>query len=603
MRTSLVIAVLLLAAAPLATAADIPRNLDLEGVRALVVQHDGRWPPLDTLARDLVHEVTGTEYFAGADPVAVLLAWTFDPDTWRKEPLIRIANAELRRELELPAARKVFSVEELLNHPPLRIEMSKLASIGDRKMNPLESKVNDIQGKLGQAEEIFRGESIRLLPDPQDPQGAWQPVGSGAGSRSGSGAAVIGAWRELREAFLAGNAEGFSAASTKLAGALAALPAAYRPAPERIAVELRYNATRPFRLGWRLMALGAVLAAGALFVRRTWFDFVAVLGMLAGFVVLTFGLSERWKIAGTIPATNMFESLLFLSWGMGAFAIVSLLFVRHRLVTLTAAGMGALALFLADMLPLDHFVRPIAPVLLDTYWMSIHVPIIMVSYSVLALAVLVAHILLVVKAVVPTAARLSEKLDSMHVWYVHVGSILLLIGIVTGSMWAASSWGRYWGWDPKEVWSLVALLGYLTILHVRVDKEKVPSWIYGVGAILAVAVFWIVIPNLAPLTPLKIAALAASAVAMVFFVTVRGMVATAMKSVVAFWLVIMTYVGVNFILGIGLHSYGFGTGAVARYMLLLGTVDLAFVVACGLVYLVRCGVAPTPVRRPATGSA
>ena len=58
----------------------------------------------------------------------------------------------------------------------------------------------------------------------------------------------------------------------------------------------------------------------------------------------------------------------------------------------------------------------------------------------------------------------------LQYFYIHVGSILLVAGILTGSMWAASSWGRYWGWDPKEVWSLVAFLAYMAILHARAER-------------------------------------------------------------------------------------------------------------------------------------
>ena len=160
-----------------------------------------------------------------------------------------------------------------------------------------------------------------------------------------------------------------------------------------------------------------------------------------------------------------------------------MLVMRDRIVPLTASAMGALSLMLADSLPLDYFVRPIAPVLMDTVWMSIHVPIIMVSYSILALGVLIAHVQLVAMTAAPARRQLADSLDALHYWYVHIGSFLLLAGIITGSMWAASSWGRYWGWDPKEVWSLVALLGYLTILHVRIDHQCVPRSAYAVGAI------------------------------------------------------------------------------------------------------------------------
>ena len=571
-----------------ASAAPLPASLDLVPIRALVVQHDGRWPPLDTLARDTVDSVTGAEFHQGHDPVLMLLAWTFDPHTWRQEPLIEVGNPELRTELRLSHTQTVYSYAELVSHQHLLSLIDELAHVErSRKLNPLESKVSDINGRLVTLQQVFGGEVIRLIPDPESVNDRWHPVNAGNSGGTGGLEPVQLAWSALEAAFLADDAAAFASASQRLTAALAALPAAHRPDPRLIATELRYNRLRPFRTAWMVMIGGAVLAAMAMAVRRKWFDVLAVVGMLAGFVLLSYGLWLRWQIAGRIPAANMFESLLFLSWGMGAFAILSMLGMRDRTIPLTASAMGAVALFLADVLPLDHFVRPPPPVLMDTIWMSIHVPVIMVSYSILALAMLIAHVQLGVMALVPRKRAWIAGIDAMHYWYVHVGSILLLAGIITGSMWAASSWGRYWGWDPKEVWSLVAFLGYLTILHVRVDRERAAWWMYALGASLIIALFALVVPELKPLDWAKALAFAGTAAAMVLFVTARGRLADALKSVLCFWLIVMTYVGVNYVLGIGLHSYGFGTGAVARYMFWTGGIDLGVVlVLCGI-YLAR----------------
>ena len=437
------------------------------------------------------------------------------------------------------------------------------------------------------------GRTIRIIPDAQSAVGAWQPI-TAAGEVEADTSGVRAAWEALRTAFLADDAPAFAAASQQLEQAQQALPTAHRPDPRLIATELRYNRLNPFRTAWIIMAVGAVLSAIATLVRKRWFDGLAVAAMLAGFATLTYGLSLRWQIAGRIPAANMFESMLFVSWGVGAFAIVAMLVQRRRVVPLTASAMGALALFLADVLPLDSYIRPIVPVLLDTVWMSIHVPIIMVSYSVLILAVVFAHAQLLVMAIVPKRRSLAGVIDSLHYWYMHVGSLLLVAGIITGSMWAASSWGRYWGWDPKEVWSLVAFLGYTAILHVRLDHGRVPRWMLLVAAVLTIALFVLIVPKLAPVTALTALALGGVVVGMALFMFARGPFATALKSILAFWLIIMTYVGVNYILGIGLHSYGFGTGAVVWGMFWSAGIDLCLIVLCCIIYLARRGPSPAP---------
>ncbi len=569
----------------------LPPELDVTAIRGLCLQHDGRWPPLDTVARDIVVSVTGNASVRGHDPVLWLLAWTFAPDTGMNEPLITIRNAELRRELQLSPTQTVFSYSELLSHRPLRSLIEALGQIErGRKMNPLESKVSDISDKLSLLQTVFRGQAIKLIPDPANALGAWKPMTPGPGAQADVGAA----WDALGDAFRSGDAAAFATVADRVLKTVSALPAAYRPDAKLLATELKYNQIQPFSTSWKVMLVGAVLAAAAILVRRRWFDGLAAVGMIAGFGLLTYGLSLRWQIAGRIPASNMFESLLFLSWGMGAFAILSVFVFRDRLVPLTASGMGALALILADRLPLDHFIRPLAPVLLDTIWMSIHVPVIMISYSVLALAVLVAHAQLIVMAFAPGRVHWSNTIDRLHYWYVHVGTILLTAGIATGSMWAASSWGRYWGWDPKEVWSLVALLGYLTILHVRPGPEPLPRWASALGILLPVALLAVVVPKLSPMTTGKGLAIAAMVLGMAVLVLAHGPFAAAAKSIMCFWLIIMTYVGVNYVLGIGLHSYGFGTGAVVRYMFLTGGIELAFVALLSIVFWIRrTSAAPT----------
>ncbi len=579
--------------------ADMPGTLDMSIVRAVPVQHDGRWPPLDTVARDIVESVTGDMNFEGNDPVLLLLAWTFDSQNWTNHPLITIKNPDLRKELGLSVSKAVYSYNELIGHARFMALIEELSRVSSgTKLNPLQSKVRDIEEQLVVLQSVYQGRVIKAIPDAKDVNGTWQPIRALSAKHkhdeSHGDHAVQNLWGDLKKSFLADDGPAFAEGSSQLAAALGALPAAYRPSQKLIETELHYNKLRPFRLAWHVMLIGFVLAVVAVAVRRKWFDVIAILGLIAGFGVLTYGLSLRWQIAGRIPAANMFESLLFLSWGMGAFAIVSFIFLRHRIVPLTASGMGALSLILADCL-LEHFIRPIAPVLMDTVWMSIHVPVIMVSYSVLALAGVFAHFQLATMAVAPTKRQLIDTIDTLHYWYVFIGSFLLGVGIITGSMWAASSWGRYWGWDPKEVWSLVAFLAYIVILHVRIDRQKIPPWAYAAGAVLILGTCVFLMPKFAPVSVTKLLLLAGVVAATALFIGVRGKFATALKSVLAFWMILMTYIGVNYVLGVGLHAYAFGTGAVARYMILIGGIDLALVLVCGLVYLLN------PERRAANG--
>lgn len=602
MRTSLLLpfTALLALSTTRTPAAGLPQSIDVTPLRSMVVQHDGRYLPLDTLARDVVGSITGSERYAGCDPVLVLLAWTFAPTLWEHEPLIPIRNESLRAEIQLPILQRTFSYSDLAAHRNLQALLRENSgrSMG-KKGDALQKKVRKIGEELMSLQRVFQGLSIQLIPDAADPLGAWQTVAWLVQSKEATMAPVREAWMALGSTFLADDAEAFAQATTRFTTELQKLPAAYRPSTAMLAREVRYNQLGLYRKAWITLALATALAALAFAVRRRWFDLLTAVVTLAGTGVFTYALSLRWAVAGRIPASNFFESLLFLSWGAAAFAVVSFFAFRHRSVPLTAAAIGAVSLCLADCLPLDHFIRPVAPVLLDTFWMSVHVPVIMISYAVLAIAVLIAHVQIAATALLPADRPVIATLDRLHYGYVLAGSLLLLVGIATGSMWAASSWGRYWGWDPKEVWSLVALLGYMAAVHIRLDRGRRSFWLLLAALALAPTVFALVAMRMAPLTLGKTAALVVSGMATAYFILARSLFATAAKSIMAFWLVIMTYVGVNYILGTGLHSYGFGMGAVASRMCLVGAIDLGIVLVFMLIHTLRQrSVRPAPDTAP-----
>lgn len=592
---------------------DLPRNLDATQLRRVVVQHTGRLQPLDTLARDLVWKVTGTEYFAGADQVITLLDWTFRPEAWRDAAIIPVGNAALRAALELPTDRSRFSLSELAAHEPLTRRMTELRRGGNRSGDPLASKVAGISERLEILANVLMGQAIRCIPHPRDALGAWGTVAMLQGGEAPEYDAVSTHWNALAAAYRSGDAAAFATSANALSTQLASLPTISRLTEAKIDLELSHNKLHPFTRAWQALWVGVVLALiSSIYASRMKhaagiLDLLVMLAFLAGFWLSSLGLWQRGVIAGRLPAANMFESLLFLSWGAALAAVVSSAIVAFahtwRPLLLTSGIMGALTLMLADLLPLDQFLRPIAPVLLDTVWMALHVPVIMVSYAVLTIAVAIAHAQLAVLALFPRATKLANRLDRMHYLYAFVGALLLIVGIITGSMWGAASWGRYWGWDPKEVWSLIAFLGYMVILHVRVDRQPVPVASRVIAGLLGVGVLILIAQPLAPLSGVEFGALTAAGATGLIFLLTNGAFATAVKSILAFWLIVMTYVGVNYVLGTGLHSYGFGAGPVVLWMYRLGSIDLAFVLLMTVLYLVRSQPSSASADPTATGQA
>jgi cytochrome c-type biogenesis protein CcsB len=485
----------------------------VEALRRLPVQHDGRVMPLDTLAREAVLEVTGERRWQGMDPVAVAVGWASDPHAAVSAPVVRVGSRPLARRIGLPEGATHASFAALYGNASFRALIGELraAQEADRAVHGVLADASKLEDRMVWLQGLLDGSSMAAVPG-AGPVDAWSPPDGGA-----SADALLAILRSPPRA-------------------------SFYPSDASIERELRYNRFRPSRVAWWILLAATALSILGWNLRSRWLDALALAGLMGGFGVMTWGLAVRWRIADRIPASNMYESMLFLAWGVGLFALLALIVLRNRIVILNATAMAALTMILVDVLPIDAFIHPVPPVLSGTPWLAIHVPIIMISYSVLALGVLIAHMQVGVEIFAPSKRQLATRMNDLLYWYLHVGSILLIAGIMTGSIWAASSWGRYWGWDPKEVWSLVAFLAYMAILHGRMDKL--------VG-------------------PLGVAAL----------------------SIVAFLMILMTYIGVNFVLTAGLHSYGFGSSSVVTWLLLVAVLEAVFIGA---------GFAARSWRRPRT---
>lgn len=272
-------------------------------------------------------------------------------------------------------------------------------------------------------------------------------------------------------------------------------------------LELKYFKFNPFL--WAL--LSSILAIFA-FVLTKKKIFGSVLAM-ATILIQVAGMTMRVMISGRAPVTNMYETVMFS--GFGALVLASIITIYRKEISFILAGLAYNVLCLMMMKfangMLDPGISPLVPVLRDNFWLSTHVTTVILSYAALALSWLLANSILVRESLgklKPEDYRYQVDLTYTCIKY---GVILLSAGVILGGVWADYSWGRFWGWDPKETWSLIVLLVYMAILH-----GKYSSWI----------------------PPKRFVALVAG----------------------AFMSVMMAWFGVNYILATGLHSYGFSEG-------------------------------------------
>ena len=335
--------------------------------------------------------------------------------------------------------------------------------------------------------------------------------------------------QKARAAYLANAAEDFNAASANFLAALREVGPQLGdyPSAEIIALEVDYNHWAPFRVAW-VCTLAALLGMLLCWTSRWQPLYRASLAFYgAGMLAMLVGFGMRMAIAGRAPVTNMYESVVFVGFGTAVMGMVFQFVYRKAYVLAAAAAVSTLVLMLADACPaiLDPSIQPLTPVLRSNFWLAIHVMTIMLSYAAFAMALLIGNIALAIHLFLPTNGAAIAVLSRVTYKSLQAGVLLLIVGTFLGASWADYAWGRFWGWDPKEVWALITLLGYLALLHAR-------------------RIGWL------------------------------GDFGMAAFSVLCFTLILMAWYGVNFVLGTGLHSYGFGGGGGQAYV--LATVALQF---------------------------
>ena len=251
------------------------------------------------------------------------------------------------------------------------------------------------------------------------------------------------------------------------------------------------------------------------------------------FALNTLGLAARWYIAGHAPWSDAYESILFVAWATVIFGII---FGRKSYFTLASATfVSSIILSVAHMNWLDPSIANLQPVL-DSYWLMIHVAVIVGSYGPFAIGMIlgIVVLLLTIMANKKNKKAFSRKLEELTIvneLSLTIGLVMLTIGNFLGGMWANESWGRYWGWDPKETWALISIIIYTAVLHLRIVPKLNNKWLFN------------------------------------------------LMSIISFAAIMMTYFGVNFYL-VGLHSYASGDRVITPDFVYY---SIAFVTLLGLI--------------------
>lgn len=236
-----------------------------------------------------------------------------------------------------------------------------------------------------------------------------------------------------------------------------------------------FNLT-PFTVAFALYFIGALIGMGALLLgergrRVVWGAYAAI---VLAFVFHTWLIADRWIAGGHPPFSGLFDAVILFSWTMTACTIVAEIIFRTRWMPMFL-GVTELAflMFASDQ---DRSVQPLMPVLQST-WLNIHVVCYMIAYAVMALAFF-ATVCYYWSLLKTKDLEWAASIDKLTYRLVAFGFPLLTGGLITGAVWANQTWNRYWGWDPKETWSLISWIVFAVYLHFRflARRWSMPRW-------------------------------------------------------------------------------------------------------------------------------
>lgn len=513
-------------------------KLDLSAIRRIPVQHRQRYQPFDTFAKVMVRSVTGKDKFNKTDPVLLFLHWRFDPKQAASGRFIKLPSLNTAEYygLEKPTASMTHTSLAMLRESP-----TFLAAIETIRRRKFEDKVtteaheNEAWGfwmraatlanicgvspHEPDAEPLPYAGVLPVLPPVADPAVGKAYVFESPGDIHRMGwdtahtAAVTTALDNLGESFSTDDPERFTGASEGLLAAIQAM------GPERdpswrsldwIDREVTLNRLNPFS-SLRFIYFGVFfLALCALplirlrksehrnnrtIARIAWF--IPLLAAIAALGYNTWAIIERTVISGRAPIGNLYESFVFVAAAGMLAALIFELVWRRGWLTIVGAVVGMLALFTAQLDPefMSPEVSTLQPVLINNSLIHIHVPTIMLSYAILVLTVILAHVYLAQwiwwgTSSDPKHRSALRSTATFMFWTIPPGVILLFAGIVLGGVWADASWGRFWGNDPKEVAAAVTLVVFIIVIHGRWA-----GWLKDVGTALGglvggIALWW-----------------------------------------------------------------------------------------------------------------
>ena len=529
-RVAIVLALCFGSLATAQTPMVVPNKAHAEKFGAMLIQDDGRFKPVNTFSSELLRKLSKHDTYKGLTSDQVLLSMLLSPQAWYESDIIYVkkANDSLHHFLGVPEGTKWVKPKDFFDANG-QYKLSPLLKdiYNTNTPNQFQKDFKEVDQRIGLLNRALQGDIFKVFPVPNDPNHKWishldyvndtlqitDPLYKQFVKNALPAYLIL-----LQQATKTGDYSKADKVLNNIKLQQEFYSAEVLPSPAKIQTELWYNRINIFeQLFQAYLYLGTVLFIVLLwhiFIPKQIFRRLTQIGIVLlwlCFILHTVGLAVRWYLSGHAPFSDAYESMIYVGWSAIG---VGLFFSRRSPLTVAAtAFVTAMILMIAHWNWMDPAIGTLQPVL-NSYWLMLHVAVIVGSYGPFALGMLlgVINLLLMIVTTRKNAYKINliqQELTIVNELALTVGLVMLTIGNFLGGMWANESWGRYWGWDPKETWALISIMVYALVIHLRL----IPHW--------------------------------------------RGRWAFNFMSIVAFSSILMTYFGVNFYLT-GMHSYATG---------------------------------------------
>jgi len=489
----------------------------------VLVQNMGRIEPMDTLDLDIVHKLSKKTKLFGMNYNQIVAGMVAYPRLFQSLPMIYVGHPEIRKMLNIKGKYASYN-DFFLKDGSFKFskEVDKAIKTPDKLRTKIQREFLKINERVYIAFSVYTAQIFKLFPTPNSKKMNYkwfsivdlqQAIQMGLINPMDANF-YFNLFKELAFGVKDFDVKKVIDAREKIYELQKSYSAEVLPSPDRVKWEIIYNRLQifPKLIGvYTLLGLIAIFVGFAEIIKQKRFSktekALIILGYI-GLIIHTANMILRWYVAGHAPWSNAYESIVFIAWGS---AFASLIFFRKSMLAL-GAGLFVAGMFMmvAHLNNIDPQITNMVPVL-KSYWLLIHVAVITSSYGFLGVGSMLGFLNIILYALKDkyNLSNQVKMINNIIFISLYIGLALLSIGTFLGGVWANESWGRYWSWDPKETWSLITMIVYAIVIHLRfINKDE---FIFS------------------------------------------------MLSFLAFFFVLMTYFGVNFYLAQGLHSYGQGT--------------------------------------------